>query len=533
MTQDFTEIPPSHLRELQSKPHWWRWAIALTACLGAIMEIIDASIVNVALTHMQASLGATVAEIGWTITGYAMANVIMIPLSAWLGEVFGKKNYFIFCLIGFTIASVLCGLANTLPFLIIARIAQGLAGGGLLAKAQAVLFETFPDKREQSLAQAVFGIGVMIGPALGPVLGGYLTDNMGWPWIFFINIPFGILATICTMIFFIQDKKEPIRFDRKVDWFGILFLTLGLGALQVFLEEGHREEWFESPFILWMAVLAVVGIVLFIWQELTVDDPAVNLRVLRHPSLASGVGFSIVLGMGLYGAVFAIPIFAQSVLNFTATQTGLLLLPTAIASAIFMMISSALSQRFDARILVLAGALLMSYSLYMLSGINPNTGADDFFWPNVLRGIGTVLMFLPLTLAGMSQVPVKEVHSATGFFNLSRQIGGSIGIAILTTLLDQRTSYHRSVLVENISTYEPHVRQQLQAYAQGFAASGPGIAQGQALTVMDRMVDLQAVVMSYGDLFWLTAALFIVTIPLIFLLGSGKTTNPDVAMEVH
>lgn len=526
-----TASDKTYLEETASKPGWWKWGIAFAACLGAIMEVIDTSIVNVALPHMQATMGVTVSEIGWTITGYAMANVVMIPLSAWLGEVFGKKNYFIFCLIGFTIASVLCGMANSLPMLITSRILQGIAGGGLLAKAQGILFETFHGA-DRGLAQAVFGIGVMVGPALGPVLGGFLTDNLGWRSIFFINIPFGILAILAAITFFIQDKRDGDRVKRPVDWFGILFLALGLGSLQVFLEEGNRDDWFQSPFIMLMACLAVVGLVLFIWQELTVDDPAVNLRVLRHRSLAAGSMFSVVLGVGLYGSIFAIPVFAQSLLNFTATKTGMLMLPSAIASAAFMLISSKLAQKFDNRWIVFTGAMILSFSMFQLTNINPNTGEDYFFWPNVFRGIGTVLMFLPLTLASMSTVPKEEIHSATGFFNLTRQIGGSMGIAALTTILERRENYHRSVLVNHISTYDPLIRQNMNAMTHMFAASGPHMAQAQAMTLMDRMISMQALILSYGDIFWVVGILFIVSTILIFFLGSGKL-NPSVAMEAH
>lgn len=524
---------PSSVQTLADKPDWWKWTIVLTACLGAVMEIIDTSIVNVALPHIQATMGVTVSEVAWTITGYAMANVIMIPLSAWLGDVFGKKNYFIFCLIGFTLSSVLCGMATSLPMLVVSRILQGVTGGGLLAKGQGILFETFSEAKQRATAQAIFGMGVMIGPALGPVLGGYLTDTMGWRWIFFINIPVGILATLCAFTFFIQDKQPGLAaIKRKVDWWGIFLLTLGLGSLQVVLEEGHREEWFQSPFIVAMSVLTILGLVLFIWQEWTIDDPAVNIKVLKHKSLAAGSVFSVVLGVGLYGSVFAIPIFAQTLLNYTATQTGLLMLPTALASAAFMVVSSILAQKFDVRLVVLTGALILSASMFQLAHINPNTSADALFWPNIFRGIGTVLMFLPLTMASLSDIPPKEIHAATGFFNLTRQIGGSFGIAALTTLLDQRQSGHRSMLAEHVSQYDPLSRQLISAYSHGaFAGSDPTVAHGQALTLLSRQLDINALLLSYGDIFWVVGMLFIVACPLIFLLGKGNSSAN--LKEVH
>ena len=337
-----------------------RWMIAISVSLAALLEVIDTSIVNVALTDMQATLGATLSEIGWVVTGYGVANVIMIPLSAWLGDVFGKKRYFVFAMVGFTLASVLCGVAPSLPFLILARVLQGLMGGGLLAKAQAFLFETFP-KEEQGQAQALFGACVIAGPAIGPTLGGWLTTNYSWPWIFWVNLPVGIVATIMCMTFLPKDK--PSQRKGNVDYFGIATLIVWVGCLQTLLEEGNQEDWFESSFITTLGIAALVGFLLWVWREVTTAAPAVDLRVLRHRSLSAGSAYSFVVGVGLYGALFAIPIFAQQVLGYTPYQTGMLLLPGAIASAAMMPVVGQFGGKVDSRILIAIGSAVLISSI--------------------------------------------------------------------------------------------------------------------------------------------------------------------------
>lgn len=510
-----------------------KWLIAITASLGAILEVIDTSIVNVALPEMQGNLGATITEIGWVVTGYAIANVIMIPLTAWLGEQFGQKRYFIFSLIGFTISSVLCGLAPNLEVLILARILQGLCGGGLLAKAQSILFQTFPPE-EQGLAQAVFGVGVIAGPAIGPTLGGYLTDTIGWRWIFWINIPFGILAVIMGLLFLPGDPKRTKKSRRrKVDWWGIALLTITVGSLQTFLEEGQQDDWFESSFIAALAIAAILGLGLFIWRELTISSPAVELRVLRHRSLAAGSLYSAILGMGLYGALFAVPIFAQTVLNFTAMQTGMLLFPGALASAIMMPILGKLTSKFDLRLLIATGGVITSLVMFTLAHINPNTGRDALFLPLVWRGVGTVLMFLPLSLATLSPLPQQEVPAGSGFYNLTRQLGGSIGIAVLTALLAQREAFHRAILTEKVSLYNSATNQRLDLLTGAFESQGidPSTAHQQALAAIDRTINLQAQILSFEDIFRVVGITFLCSLPLLLFLS--KNRQKASLSEVH
>ncbi len=501
-----------------------KWAIAITASLGAILEVIDTSIVNVALTDIQASLGATITEVGWVVTGYAIANVILIPLTAWLGEYFGQKTYFIFSLIGFTIASVMCGLSLNLPMLVVSRIIQGLCGGGLLAKAQAILFQTFPPQ-EQGIAQSVFGVGVIAGPAIGPTLGGYLVDGPGWRWIFFVNIPFGILAVILASIFLQKDKTRGEQQTRTVDWWGIGLLSLAVGSFQTVLEEGERDYWFESSFISTLTVVGCIGLALFIWRELSTKHPAVDLRVLRHRSLAAGSLYSGILGMGLYGTLFVVPIFAQSILHFTATQTGLLLAPGALASAIMMIILGKISGKVDARLLIATGAVGSALVMFQLSSITPQTGTDDLFWPLVERGAVTVLMFLPLSLASLGPLPKEDVSAGSGFYNLTRQLGGSLGIALLTTILDRREAFHRSILVAHITPYSAQTNQRLDLLTGYFQSRGSdaATAHSQALTVIDQTINQQSAVLSFADIFRVVGVVFLCSLPLLLFLGKGSS----------
>jgi DHA2 family multidrug resistance protein len=372
------------------------------------------------------------------------------------------------------------------------------------------------------MAQGFFGVVVIAGPAIGPTLGGYLTTNVNWRWIFFINIPIGILAVLmCTAFLPADETKAAGTKVPAIDWLGIGLLTAGLGALQTVLEEGQTDDWFASPFIRDFAVVAAASLALFVWRELTVKAPVVDLRVLRYRSLWAGSILSVVVGMALYGALFAVPIFAQGIMHYTAQQTGMLLLPGALASAVAFPLAARLLGKFDPRALIAVGALILASAVIALGRLSPTTGADDLFWPLIVRSFGTVLMFLPLSLATLGPVPKKDVAAASAFYNLTRQLGGSIGVALLTTLLARRNVWHRTVLVEKLVAGSTAVETRVGQMAAGLAARGfdPAAAKHRALLMLDGLVNQQAAVLSFGDTFRATAVLIFLTLPLILLLG--------------
>jgi DHA2 family multidrug resistance protein len=511
-----------------------KWVIALAASLGAILEVIDTSITNVALPDIRGNLGATLSEAGWVSTGYACANVVIIPLSAWLGDRFGRKKYFVFSLFGFTASSVLCGLSPNLGFLVFARVLQGLAGGGLLAKAQALVFEAFPNE-ERGAAQAIFGLGVIAGPALGPVLGGWLTDNLGWRWIFFINVPFGALAVAACTTFLPTDETNHLARSRQVDWAGIGLLAVGLASFQTMLEQGQEDDWFSSRFITSMAICSAIGITLFIHRELTVEHPAVDLRVLRHRSMIGGSLFSALLGMGIYGIMFAIPVFVQDRLHYTATQSGLLQVPGALASAMTMMLYGRLGNRFDSRFLIAVGALMTTGTGLLLMSLNPDTGEATIFWPLILRGVGSVVMFMPLSIATLGPLPKKDIAAGAGFYSLTRQLGSSIGIALITTMLSRREAAHRATLVTHITLYRPAAMERINQLTDAFARHGDiATARSRALGVLDSIVNGQSSLLSYSDIFFYVAVVFVLSLPLLlFFQRTGGKSAQEAAAAAH
>lgn len=474
--------------------------ITITVMLGLIMAIIDSTIVNVALNTIGGNLGASVDEVSWVATGYILANVIVMPLNGWLTAYLGRKQFYAASLAIFTVASLLCGTANSITLLIIYRVIQGLGGGALQPTAQAILFETYPAEK-RGAAMAIFGLGAMVGPAVGPTLGGYIVDNATWPLIFYINIPIGIIAFMMTMAF-IPNPKFIERPKAGIDWTGLGLLTAGLASLQYVLERGEHDDWFQSSTIVLLSVVAVVGLTLFIWKSLRDKHPLVDLQVFRYRSYSIGNIIGIVTGFGLFGTALILPLFFQTILNFTAFNTGMALLPGALSTAVSMVIIGRILNRVDARMSIAFGMLIFAWSCWWLGGLNTNAGYWDVFWPRLVQGFGLGFLFVPLSTVTLSDVPIQKLAGATGVLTLVRQLGGSFGIAILTTLLVHQTAVAWNVL-----------------------SSGVTQTHGYSIGVLTQLVAQQASMISYDYLFRLTAIVFVLATPLVFLIKIKKRTT--------
>jgi len=502
----------------------YKYLIGIAVTMAAMLELIDTSIVNVAIPHMMGNLGATLDEISWVSTGYIIANVIVIPMSGWLAGYFGRRRYLTGSIAIFVTASLFCGAAGSLGSLIFWRVVQGLGGGALLSTAQATLWEAFPPN-EVAIGQAMFGVGVMVGPTLGPTLGGYIVDVWNWPWIFYINLPLGIMAGMLVWTY-VRDSEHHVR-AATIDWLGILLLTVGVGSLQWMLERGERYDWFDSRFVTALAVTSGTAFVLLVWRELTAKEPIINFRVFHSRQLATGVVMAGLLGFALFGSVFVLPVFLQGLHGFTANQTGLVILPGAIASAVTMAVLGRFAARVDARPLITIGALGFLWCMWKLSNLTYDTGAADLFWPLVARGVSLGLIFIPLTGAAMAELIPAEIPQGTGMFNLTRQLGGSLGIAIVATILQRFTAESKQVLTEHLTVDGPDALARLDLLARGMMRRGfdPASAHQQALMVMDRMVGTQASVIAFSRIYMIAGITLCLSIPMMLFWRHGRTRS--------
>ena len=499
----------------------YKYLIGIAVTMAAMLELIDTSIVNVAIPHMMGNLGATLDEISWVSTGYIIANVIVIPMSGWLSAYYGRRRYLTFSIGLFVAASFFCGASRSLEALVFWRVVQGLGGGALLSTAQATLWEAFPPS-EVAIGQAMFGVGIMVGPTLGPTLGGFIVDNWEWPWIFYIILPLGLIAGL--MVWSYVRNADHQEKAETVDWAGIFLLTTAVGALQWMLERGERYDWFESKFVTALAIISGCSFIGLIWREMTAKEPVINFRVLKSRQLATGVAMAMLLGFALFGSVFVLPIFLQSLHGFTANQTGLVILPGAIASAFTMAIMGRFASKIDARPLIAIGTLGFLWCMWMLSRLTLDAGAGDLFWPLVIRGVSLGLIFIPLTSASMAELKPWEIPQGTGMFNLTRQLGGSLGIAMLATLLSRFTFQAKSQLTQHVVTVGTDAQARLEFISNGMVARGmnPAISHQQALMVMDRMVGAQASVLAFSRIYILSGIALCCSLPLMLFWRHGK-----------
>ncbi|PWU05100.1 MAG: MFS transporter [Bacteroidetes bacterium] len=508
-----------------------KWIITFTIITASLLELIDTTIVNVALPQIMGNLGATLEDAGWLVTGYAVANVIILPMSGWLGDRFGRKNYFLASIILFTIASILCGNATSLPELIAFRVLQGLAGGGLLSTAQAILVETWP-KEELGMATALFGLGAVVGPTVGPTIGGYITDHFNWPWIFYVNVPVGALAAFFVSTF----VKESPRYAKgqPVDWWGILLLAIGVGSLQIVLEKGESEDWFATPYISVLTVATVLAAISFIWRELSTDHPVVNFKILKYRSFTVGIFSSFALGFALYGSVFIFPVFCQNLLGFSAQQTGELLFPGGLATICMMpFVGVMLKKGVPAQYMATLGFILFFVFSWMLHNSTLESGTGDFFWPLIIRGIGMSVLFVPLITLALQDLKGKDIGQGTGLNNMMRQLGGSFGIAILTTIIHIKSGVNRNILLENINPYNPAYQQRLQGLIGTFTSKGYSItdAQQMAYRAMEGTITRQTMLVTYNDVYLLVGVFVLCCVPLVFLQKFKK--NVVVPADAH
>jgi DHA2 family multidrug resistance protein len=498
--------------------------VAGTVMTGTIMAVLDSSIVNVALPDMSGSLGATVEQITWVITGYILANVIIMPIIALLAARFGRKRVYMLSVLAFTGASMACGAARNLPLIVVFRIIQGLGGGVLITVSQAILRETFPVE-EQGMAMGVYGMGVVLAPAIGPTRGGWLTDQYSWPWIFYVNVPIGVINLLLVSRF-IHDPPYLVREKGEIDWLGLALMTVGLGALQLMLEQGEREDWFSSSFIVTLAVVSAAGLIFFIWRELVARRPAVDLRILRNPSFASATAIGGVLGMGLYGSLFLLPLFLQNLLGYSAMLSGLALMPRSLAMAVVMPIGGRFYNKLGPRFLVGLGLVVSAYSFWALGQLTTEMGFWDIFFPQMWQGVGFSLIFVALSTAALATIPRPKMTAATGLYNVVRQVFGSVGIAVAATQLTTHTAIYRAELVSHMGTtqmVQAHHFIQMTAAAmrqRGLDALG---ATQRALAILDLRVTRQAATLAYNHVFLLVTLLFAISVPLVFLLKSAKT----------
>ncbi len=498
------------------------WLIAIAVMSSTFMEVLDTTVVNVSLPHIAGSLSASVDEATWTLTSYLVANAIILPMTGWLANNFGRKRLLMASVIGFTTASFFCGLAPSLPFLIIFRVIQGACGGGLQPLSQAILLEAFPpEKRGQ--AMAFWALGIVVAPMLGPVAGGWITDNYSWRWVFYINVPIGVMAIVLTTLF-VFDPAYLRRKASSIDYWGIGLLVLGMASLQIMLDKGQEDDWFASHFIATLAILAVVGLGGLIVRELMADNPIIDLSIFKYRSYAIGTFLMTVVGFVLYGSTVLLPLLMQELLGYTATHAGVTNFPRGFASFLAMPFIGILTNKVDTRKLLFSGVILSAGAMYMLSRLSLDVGFWNFWWPLMLQGAALGLIFVPLTTVTHDPVPRERLGNATSIFNVMRNIGASIGISIVETLQFRYTQKHINALDKYVSPSSVTAESMIANFKQYFISQGADAATAtkRAYDAVWGMLNQQAAMLSYNDVFFVLAVIFLLMAPLVLLMKKPK-----------
>jgi DHA2 family multidrug resistance protein len=494
--------------------------------LATFMEVLDTSVANVALPHIAGNLSASPEESTWVLTSYLVSNAIILPATNWLGRYFGRKNFLIFCIVIFTASSALCGAAASLGMLIVARILQGAGGGALQPIAQAVLMESFPPEKRGS-AMAVFGMGVVVAPIIGPTLGGWITDNYSWRWIFYINVPVGIVAVLMAKTFIEDPPYIKQQRPGRIDYIGFGLMAVALGTLQLVLDKGQEEDWFSSSLITWAAVFTVVMFISFIIWELRSQDPIVNLRILRNRNFAVGTALMTALGIVLYGTIALLPLFLQTLMGYPALQSGLAVSPRGVGSIASMIIVGRLVGKINGRYLLLFGFGLLAFSTYLFSDINLQISMGSIVWPGVISGFAMGFVFVPLTMMALGTLANDQMGNASGVFNLMRNTGGSLGIAAVTTMLSRGAQIHQAAMVSHLTPYDPAFQQRVHELTGTLATQGASTAASQqAYGAIYGTLVRQASVMSYIDNFRLLSFLCVLCVPTVFLFARVKRKTP-------
>jgi MFS transporter, DHA2 family, multidrug resistance protein len=504
------------------------WIIALAVMFATFMEVLDTTVVNVSLPHIAGNLSATPEEATWALTSYLVANAIVLPMTGWLASYFGRKRLLMTAVVGFTCTSFLCGLAPNLPLLVTFRILQGLTGGVLQPVSQAVMLEAFPPS-QRGKAMGFWGLGIVVAPMLGPVLGGWLTDNYSWRWVFYVNIPVGIASILMTKMY-IFDPPYLQRQSTKIDGWGIGMLAVGIGSLQVVLDKGQQEDWFSSNLIVFLTILAVLMLIMFIIHELRTANPVLNLRVFKERTYAAGVFLMTTLGFVLYGGLVLLPLFLQTVLGYPSIQAGIAVSPRGLGSFIAMPIVGFLTSKIDPRKLLITGLISGSLTLWALGGLNLQIGYWDIFWPQFFQGMSLGLVFVPLTTVTMSMIQREHMGNATSLFNFMRNMGGSVGIAALATMLSRNAQAQYNIIGAHLTAFDPGARAFLNQARDAFIARGFDFSSASqaAYMAMSGMVQRQALMVSFVQLFRLLAIVFALLIPLVFVMKRPKVSGPPV-----